>query len=146
MLTYCDYYVVLCNYVFFLMIRRPPRSTRTDTLFPYTTLFRSPATCASSCPPRTQPDVSTLSMPRARLARMKSLLFLAEALRGRPHECPPPHRLRPAVAASADPRRPLAPGGPELGNACGRERVCRSVLITVVAALLQKKKIKQIVE
>src|SRR3546814_12156158 len=28
---------------FFLMIRRPPRSTRTDTLFPYTTLFRSTA-------------------------------------------------------------------------------------------------------
>src|SRR3546814_2379656 len=27
--------------VFFLMIRRPPKSTRTDTLFPYTTLFRS---------------------------------------------------------------------------------------------------------
>src|SRR3546814_15489310 len=32
--------VVFC-FVFFLMIRRPPRSTRTDTLFPYTTLFRS---------------------------------------------------------------------------------------------------------
>src|SRR3546814_8792995 len=34
-----------CRYgmmiIFFLMIRRPPRSTRTDTLFPYTTLFRS---------------------------------------------------------------------------------------------------------
>src|SRR3546814_2193793 len=29
------------------MTRRPPRSTRTDTLFPYTTLFRSPATRAS---------------------------------------------------------------------------------------------------
>src|SRR3546814_15676648 len=29
------------SYFFFLMIRRPPRSTRTDTLFPYTTLFRS---------------------------------------------------------------------------------------------------------
>src|SRR3546814_8609955 len=27
--------------IFFLMLRRPPRSTRTDTLFPYTTLFRS---------------------------------------------------------------------------------------------------------
>src|SRR3546814_12668488 len=27
--------------MFLLMIRRPPRSTRTDTLFPYTTLFRS---------------------------------------------------------------------------------------------------------
>src|SRR3546814_2432589 len=35
--------LVLCYicFVFFLMIRRPPRSTRTDTLFPYTTLFRS---------------------------------------------------------------------------------------------------------
>src|SRR3546814_5149543 len=29
---------------FFLIIRRPPRSTRTDTLFPYTTLFRSSRT------------------------------------------------------------------------------------------------------
>src|SRR3546814_3287042 len=34
-----DLYLVYC--VFFLMIRRPPGSTRTDTLFPYTTLFRS---------------------------------------------------------------------------------------------------------
>src|SRR3546814_15300182 len=34
--------IILVVYVFFfLMIRRPPRSTRTDTLFPYTTLFRS---------------------------------------------------------------------------------------------------------
>src|SRR3546814_13205198 len=37
------------------MIRRPPRSTRTDTLFPYTTLFRSPwrqppRTSSVSCP------------------------------------------------------------------------------------------------
>src|SRR3546814_14332530 len=30
-----------CYCFFFLIIRRPPRSTRTDTLFPYTTLFRS---------------------------------------------------------------------------------------------------------
>src|SRR3546814_18424004 len=36
MLTIC-----LGVFVLFLMIRRPPRSTRTDTLFPYTTLFRS---------------------------------------------------------------------------------------------------------
>src|SRR3546814_6509730 len=35
---------------FFLMIRRPPRSTRTDTLFPYTTLFRSrPARSGGAC-------------------------------------------------------------------------------------------------
>src|SRR3546814_18971427 len=36
--VYLSYYFL---YFFFLMIRRPPRSTRTDTLFPYTTLFRS---------------------------------------------------------------------------------------------------------
>src|SRR3546814_17410985 len=36
--------------MFFLMIRRPPRSTRTDTLFPYTTLFRS--LVPASNPPR----------------------------------------------------------------------------------------------
>src|SRR3546814_12786626 len=38
-------YMLYVNSVFFffLMIRRPPRSTRTDTLFPYTTLFRSQA-------------------------------------------------------------------------------------------------------
>src|SRR3546814_18695283 len=47
--VYCSYsmssHVVYLFIVFvlflFLMLRRPPRSTRTDTLFPYTTLFRS---------------------------------------------------------------------------------------------------------
>src|SRR3546814_8764551 len=33
----------MSEYFLFLMIRRPPGSTRTDTLFPYTTLFRSRA-------------------------------------------------------------------------------------------------------
>src|SRR3546814_4539092 len=36
-----DLFAVMTLFCFFLMIRRPPRSTRTDTLFPYTTLFRS---------------------------------------------------------------------------------------------------------
>src|SRR3546814_14980269 len=52
--------VFLC--FFFLMFRRPPRSTRTDTLFPYTTLFRShrsrhhyPASPARSVPRRQRP-------------------------------------------------------------------------------------------
>src|SRR3546814_20051071 len=45
---YCTHGVPLSciavnSYFFFLMLRRPPRSTRTDTLFPYTTLFRSAA-------------------------------------------------------------------------------------------------------
>src|SRR3546814_19691003 len=37
---------------FFLMIRRPPRSTRTDTLCPYTTLFRSVVRCSGQWPRR----------------------------------------------------------------------------------------------
>src|SRR3546814_12508718 len=43
----CYTYVLLLYYIFlffFLIIRRPPISTRTDTLFPYTTLFRSCST------------------------------------------------------------------------------------------------------
>src|SRR3546814_20598441 len=35
------YRLLVCGLVVFLMIRPPPRSTLTDTLFPYTTLFRS---------------------------------------------------------------------------------------------------------
>src|SRR3546814_2144411 len=46
MLFFCFYRIVIADFhnyflFFFLIIRRPPRSTRTDTLFPYTTLFRS---------------------------------------------------------------------------------------------------------
>src|SRR3546814_20332420 len=37
----CAVFLLGCFDFFFLMIRRPPISTRTDTLFPYTTLFRS---------------------------------------------------------------------------------------------------------
>src|SRR3546814_2863728 len=41
---------------FFLMIRRPPRSTRTDTLFPYSTLFRS---CWKTIPTRARSLVAS---------------------------------------------------------------------------------------
>src|SRR3546814_11875694 len=44
----------MCILFFFLMIRRPPRSTRTDTLFPYTTLFRS---CFCILPWRRERDI-----------------------------------------------------------------------------------------
>src|SRR3546814_17119546 len=43
-----DFLVFIRFLFFFLMIRRPPRSTRTDTLFPYTTLFRSPGALVRS--------------------------------------------------------------------------------------------------
>src|SRR3546814_6906341 len=38
------------------MIRRPPRSTRTDTLFPYTTLFRSPSSVIVTVSPCSRPE------------------------------------------------------------------------------------------
>src|SRR3546814_1346929 len=47
--------IIMC--IFFLMIRQPPRSTRTDTLFPYTTLFRS----APSLPSEEKSSPSTSS-------------------------------------------------------------------------------------
>src|SRR3546814_12860076 len=52
--------------VFFLMIRRPPRSTRTDTLFPYTTLFRSEELRSVSAFPSTRQGTRHVA-PDARL-------------------------------------------------------------------------------
>src|SRR3546814_12096586 len=43
------------------MIRRPPRSTRTDTLFPYTTLFRSPPTVLDPLQHRIDPGVGDVA-------------------------------------------------------------------------------------
>src|SRR3546814_1626675 len=50
LLSFCvlRFVVMLFLSFFFLMIRRPPRSTRTDTRFPYTTLFRSVADARSA--------------------------------------------------------------------------------------------------
>src|SRR3546814_1024756 len=53
------------------MIRRPPRSTRTDTLFPYTTLFRSPPSdkvkknCSFDAPPPTRRTRDTTAPGRS---------------------------------------------------------------------------------
>src|SRR3546814_18692458 len=113
--------------VFFLMIRRPPRSTRTDTLFPYTTLFRSVDHAAEAARPG---GVDDRRRDRA-------------AIEGRD------------VAADQHPvigdddaggRIELTeaakhPGG-KIGRASCRERVCQDVSISVVAVLLKKKQIK----
>src|SRR3546814_19917560 len=69
MLLYCYFctyqFVVSC--FFFLIIRRPPKSTRTDTLFPYTTLFRSHK-CNELLRPR-QRWLRAFRLPRAHLER-----------------------------------------------------------------------------
>src|SRR3546814_19933679 len=60
---------------FFLMIRRPPRSTRTDTLFPYTTLFRSNGRFCSAA--TSFKDVLTLNPSNERAALSLALTQIA---------------------------------------------------------------------
>src|SRR3546814_4008815 len=63
-----------CCFLFFLMIRRPPRSTRTDTLFPYPTLFRSR-------PPQVVEQAGEIEQDRGVVGRER--VGLAEAGLGR---------------------------------------------------------------
>src|SRR3546814_14859989 len=61
-------------FVFFLMIRRPPRSTRTDTLFPYTKLFRSSVgTAGGDCRGRAQGPVDPALQGTGRNERRAAL-------------------------------------------------------------------------
>src|SRR3546814_13951678 len=60
---------------FFLMIRRPPRSTRTDTLFPYTTLFRSPDEIVN-------PVVARVEIIDADVHHLQDVFFIILALIG----------------------------------------------------------------
>src|SRR3546814_11080369 len=121
------------------MIRRPPRSTRTDTLFPYTTLFRS--------------DEGRLGiLPRHQPARLRGLGIDRRGVRLFPR--PPRRRAQPDRRAAArvtgltpsrtafpqtpapSPRSRDAPAPvpdwpgytppcPQLGRASSRESVCR---------------------
>src|SRR3546814_3270952 len=74
--------------VFVVMIRLPPRSTRTDTLFPYTTLFRS-ITRLKNCPRRCQPASPASPMP-PRISRFGRIpATTARTLVRAPSEKPP---------------------------------------------------------
>src|SRR3546814_16494546 len=64
----CWLYLKIMLCCFFLIIRRPPRSTRTDTLFPYTTLFRSAASARAGwrvggCPGAKDADRPSAARP-----------------------------------------------------------------------------------
>src|SRR3546814_4022060 len=65
------------------MIRRPPRSTRTVTLFPYTTLFRSLAASGSSPPCSSTspfPGASTSSRSEEHTSELQSLMRISYAV------------------------------------------------------------------
>src|SRR3546814_17061776 len=113
------------------MIRRPPRSTRTDTLFPYTTLFRSPRRL-----PRT--DGADDAEIEREGHRARDHAEIEDA--GQIDEARLDHR-RPggdpgigAVGQRAEPHRPgyphrhqLPAGDGTTDREKGRERMCRSV-------------------
>src|SRR3546814_18195952 len=69
------------------MIRLPPRSTRTDTLFPYTTLFRS-ALAALGLPPSVL-AADGLKLAKAQPFSHDALIAQARALAARPYIAPP---------------------------------------------------------
>src|SRR3546814_24789 len=90
------------------MIRRPPRPTRTDTLFPYTTLFRSCEPAAGQCPhPSWRRARSAAANPRRR-----ALLRLS---------APPRPLAQGAPCEAADDER--RPARPDRGEAEARWRV-----------------------
>src|SRR3546814_17992876 len=130
---------------FFLMIRRPPRSTRTDTLFPYTTLFRSRLRISGRCRCGARRKQNLLpfpaSPPKQRSARptgaddengmdrnMGYRVVVAGATGnvGREMLNILAEREFPAdeIAVLAS---PPAAGAAEIGRAPGRERVCPDV-------------------
>src|SRR3546814_13202278 len=69
---------IVVDCLFFLMLRRPPRSTRTDTLFPYTTLFRSAAQIAGiagiSTANHNAPEQCVVSGPKTQIEQAAAKL------------------------------------------------------------------------
>src|SRR3546814_15047801 len=139
------------------MIRRPPRSTRTDTLFPYTTLFRSVLLQVLAAVVGEQLDrvdrQDALIPQRALEARIRTALD-SEIRRGLDRVVADRfHRLvgeldrrvgfvrqpflvqRVVEANHAEPDRAVA----QIGRASCRERVVQYVSVSVVAFPLQKK-------
>src|SRR3546814_10411850 len=124
--------------LFFLMIRRPPRSTRTDTRFPYTTLFRSPGG-----------DGGDLGgHGRAQPAAAGALCRCRDDRRCRRHLLPPPDRrgrgsrggaCRTAASQAADHARAVFAGVAEEAQAAfarSNEESLKSVLDEAVVSRL----------
>src|SRR3546814_16405782 len=147
------------------MIRRPPRSTRTDTLFPYTTLVRSAlgryplrkwlvdARRRRDCPHERGADQrSRHSYPVRRCRHLFRSDDPQMARHGQRHLAAQKGLERRAFNLTHHPVRaelveacPRTGGGRtvhiyEIGRASCRERVCQQVLISVVAVKLKKKK------
>src|SRR3546814_20108283 len=105
------------------MLRRPPRSTRTDTLFPYTTLFRSP----SKVPRR------KAAMRSAGIFRWRNNEILLRCSRRRVH-----HHEVVGMRHIKDGEGAFIQHVRKIGRASCWERVCQYVEISVVAVTYKK--------
>src|SRR3546814_20718288 len=110
------------------MIRRPPRSTRTDTLFPYTTLFRSIGAMPEAADHHRQNQVAVCLEHPAAISTQRNIEIVPEP--GGQADVPAPPELRDAARPI---RRleildePEADHQRKLGRASCRERVCQYV-------------------
>src|SRR3546814_20326132 len=118
------------------MIRRPPRSTRTDTLFPYTTLFRSVLKFASGL----SHDLDSAADPERRHDPRDDKIGPSRARTE--YACGGEHDgyIADCVVACAAPDRSHIG---EIGSESCRDRVCQYVSISVVAVSLKTKHIKE---
>src|SRR3546814_20367156 len=125
------------------MIRRPPRSTRTDTLFPYTTLFRSEADqrcggAATQCPVSRQGQADQRPFLPAGPAGFTGSTVKWRRWRniaGR-------HCSRPLCMHKRSGRKEYfgcRTRRPQIGSTSCRERVCTNVYRSVVVEQLTKK-------
>src|SRR3546814_5912717 len=109
------------------MIRRPPRSTRTDTLFPYTTLFRSTfdavmmerallAALGGTC----RSPVAALALPQDSGFKMRAEILLpdgGETVRGEASGCSAEDAAAQAMALGRDLLSRASPALREIGRA-----------------------------
>src|SRR3546814_12554497 len=111
---------------FFLMIRRPPRSTRTVTLFPYTALFRSPLPLVPNTPSFIRFELRSWFGVGAFLSDMENRLpHIGSARFRRAASCSASRAAQSSQPHDAASR--WRPAGVALGRASCRERLCQYV-------------------
>src|SRR3546814_16059704 len=111
--------------MFFLRIRRPPRSTRTDTLCPYTTLFRSNSAewlDVEGCAAESLPIAPCIFDQSAAVTQPDMTPFAAQPV----VHCDP-GELTPLPCSGAVSEEEALPVAIEIGRATCRERVCQYV-------------------
>src|SRR3546814_14297737 len=107
------------------MIRRPPRATRTDTLFPYTTLFRSsfPSTGPGKNSPSTSSGRTEIDMAESGIEQIMALApVIPVIVIDRVEDAVP---LAEALLAGGMPVLEVPLRTPEIGTAACRECVCQ---------------------